>query len=179
MRTVLARRAPSVTVVAGRAEALPLADACADALLVSSAWHWVDPARAVPEVARVLRPGGRLGLLWTNLDSDVPWVGELWRSLRPPRERERRRARETDVTIPAGAPFSAPETRRFRFAISLTPADLVGLASTYSGVITLPPRRRAELRAHVVELVAEHPRLAGRERIDVPFACRCWRATRA
>jgi SAM-dependent methyltransferase len=181
MRAVLIRRAPAAIVLDGRAEALPLPDAYANAVLVSSAWHWIDPERGVAEVARVLRPGGILGLLWANVDSDVPWVGELWRSLCPPRdgEGEGRRRRESDVTLPAGAPFSAPETRVFRFAISLTPADLVGLVSTYSGVITLPPRRRAELRAHAGQLVAEHPRLAGRERIVLPFACRCWRARRA
>jgi SAM-dependent methyltransferase len=108
MRTVLVRRAPSAIVLEGRAEALPLPEAYADAVLVSSAWHWVDPERAVPEVARVLRPGGRLGLLWANLDSDVPWVGELWRSLRPPREGESPWPRVSDVTLPAGAPFGAP-----------------------------------------------------------------------
>ena len=56
---------------------LPVADASQDAVLAHSAWHWVDADRAVPEVARVLRPGGRLGVAWTRLDRDVDWVAEL------------------------------------------------------------------------------------------------------
>jgi len=48
-------------VLDGRAENLPLPDGCADAVLVSHAWHWFDLERAVPEIARVLRNGGRLG----------------------------------------------------------------------------------------------------------------------
>ena len=44
---------------------------------VAQAWHWVDPARAVPEVARVLSPGGRLGLIWNLRDERVDWVRRL------------------------------------------------------------------------------------------------------
>lgn len=57
MREVLAHRSPSVRVLEGWGEAMPLPDACADAVFVSTAWPWLDPARAVPEIARVLRPG--------------------------------------------------------------------------------------------------------------------------
>src|SRR4051812_27973931 len=62
MRAELTRVLPDVPVLAGSAEDLPLPDRSADAVLCAQAWHWVDPARAVPEVARVLTPGGRLGL---------------------------------------------------------------------------------------------------------------------
>ena len=77
MREVLARRSPEVDVREGWGEAMPLPDASADAVFVSTAWHWLDPARAVPEIARVLRPGGRLGVIWTTRDRDRDWVAEL------------------------------------------------------------------------------------------------------
>ena len=70
MREVLARRSPEVDVREGWGEAMPLPDASADAVFVSTAWHWLDPARAVPEIARVLRPGGRLGVIWTSRNRD-------------------------------------------------------------------------------------------------------------
>ncbi len=77
MREVLARRSPGVDVREGRGEAMPLPDASADAVFVSTAWHWLDLPRAVPEIARVLRPGGRLGVIWTSRDRDEDWVAEL------------------------------------------------------------------------------------------------------
>src|SRR6185437_2524598 len=66
MRAVLAQRSPQVRVLRGWGEAMPLPDASADAVFVSTAWHWLDPARAVPEIGRVLRSGGRLGVIWTS-----------------------------------------------------------------------------------------------------------------
>src|ERR1700677_1419168 len=61
MRAVLAAKSPDVRAVAGRGEAIPLSEASADGVFVSSAWHWLDPDLAVPEIARVLRDGGRVG----------------------------------------------------------------------------------------------------------------------
>ncbi len=58
--TELRKSYPEVRFQAGRAEAIPLADASVDLVLVGSAVHWFDLSRAQPEIARVLRPGGRL-----------------------------------------------------------------------------------------------------------------------
>src|SRR5258708_1913356 len=74
MRAVLAARSPGVEVLAGRGEDIPLPDASADVVLVSSAWHWLDPALAVPEVARILRDGGRLGVICTSRDRSADWL---------------------------------------------------------------------------------------------------------
>src|SRR3954454_13116307 len=60
MRAELSAALPTVETHAGSAEAIPLADASVDAVVVGQAFHWFDQARAVPELARVLRPGGVL-----------------------------------------------------------------------------------------------------------------------
>jgi ubiquinone/menaquinone biosynthesis C-methylase UbiE len=57
MRAVLAARCPEAEVLEGRGEDIPLPDASVDAVAIASAWHWLDPDRAVPEIVRVLRPG--------------------------------------------------------------------------------------------------------------------------
>lgn len=83
MRAVLAARSPGARAVAGRGEVIPVPDASADGIFVSSAWHWLDPGQAVPEIARVLRDGGRLGVIWTSRDRQTDWVTELNRVSRP------------------------------------------------------------------------------------------------
>lgn len=75
------RALPDVPVVRGNGNALPLADHCADVLTYAQAWHWTDPARAVPEALRVLRPGGALALWWNTAALDVPWIVEAGRRI--------------------------------------------------------------------------------------------------
>jgi SAM-dependent methyltransferase len=57
-----ARPHPRVTYAVGPAEASGLADASLDLVTVAQAAHWFDFNRFVPEVRRVLKPGGVVAL---------------------------------------------------------------------------------------------------------------------
>ncbi|MCU7726860.1 class I SAM-dependent methyltransferase [Actinoplanes sp. KI2] len=80
MREVAATQGhrPGVRYLAGAAENLPVPDASADYALLFLSWHHVgDKARAVRELSRVVRPGGRL-LLRANFRDHHPrpwWLG--------------------------------------------------------------------------------------------------------
>ena len=78
MRDVLRRVAPGAAILAGTAEALPLREASLDAVAVAQAFHWFDAGAAFGELARVLRPGGRLGIVWNVRDRSVGWVDDVW-----------------------------------------------------------------------------------------------------
>jgi SAM-dependent methyltransferase len=180
MAAVLAERSPGVRVVRGRGEAIPLPDASADAVLVASAWHWLDPGRAVPEIGRVLRDGGRLGVIWTSRDRDVSWVRELgWPGAGAPGdgpggEWQRRRRRE--VILPPGAVFTGVETASFSFTRPMPVGDVTGMLATYSGIITASPADRAAAVAHAGAVLDRH--FPGATRIEVPMRAWCWRADR-
>jgi SAM-dependent methyltransferase len=175
MAAVLGRRAPTVRRVLGSAEALPLATASVDLVAVASAWHWVDPARALPELARVLRPGGVLGVLWSGPDRTVDWVADVLGPLRDglPRPPGRRR-----LEIPVGLPFSIPEERVLRAAVPYALADLTGLAASYSSVITLSESERAEALEQVVARIEARPELRGIDQVELPLRCSVWRSIR-
>jgi len=181
MVEVLAARTPGAGVIVGAAEALPLGPGTVDAVLVASAWHWMDPGRAVAEFARVLAPGGVMGLLWNGADRTVPWLAELLG-----RSGRRRRAFATPgatdhreaVEFPVGSPFGRPRRRAIAWSMPVPRADLIGLAGTYSSVITLPDDERRALLARVERLVDEHPDLAGQPVVDLPMTCRMWRVVR-
>jgi SAM-dependent methyltransferase len=79
MRAVLSRVAPEARVLPGTAEAIPLGDASVDGVFVAEAFHWFDAPRAVAEIARVLRPGGGVAVLYNRRDYDssgVAWERE-------------------------------------------------------------------------------------------------------
>jgi SAM-dependent methyltransferase len=180
MAVVLAARVPDASVVAGRAEELPLGAGSVDALMGSSMWHWVEQERAASEAARVLRPGGVLGVLWSGPDRTQPWVAELLgrseRIVRSPDQRPPRHRHE--LHLPAGAPFSEPETHTVRWSLAVTAPYLVEFACTYSRFIVLPEADKARLRDELTDLAAGHPALAGGREIDLPMRCTSWRAVR-
>ena len=76
MLAQLAATSPGVHAVRGSATALPLRDDCADLIASAQAWHWMDPALAVPEVRRVLRPGGVFAAWWNFTHRDSTWEHE-------------------------------------------------------------------------------------------------------
>jgi SAM-dependent methyltransferase len=168
MLAELRRVLPQVPALAGTAEHIPLPDSSVDAVLVAQAWHWVDPGRAVPEVARVLSPGGRLGLIWNLRDEREDWVRRLGQILDSGEQR-----RSTEI----GPPFGPVETRDFGWTHRIGPDQLLDLVASRSYVILLPPDQRAALLAQVRHLIVTHPALAGRTLFDLPYVTQCARAS--
>jgi SAM-dependent methyltransferase len=72
MRAVLQRMVPGVTVLPGSAERIPLDDGSVDGVFAAQAFHWFDQRVALPEIARVLRPGGVFAIVWNQGDEDLP-----------------------------------------------------------------------------------------------------------
>jgi SAM-dependent methyltransferase len=179
MRAVLAERSPGVEVRAGTGEAIPLPDMSTDALYVASAWHWLDEKRALPEIARVLKDGGRLGVLWSSRDRELEWVREL--DLAPGEERpvdaieEQHRLRR-DVSGDSAAWFTNVDRRSCPFTRRMAQADAVAMVATYSRVITATPERRAAILRRAAELLADQ--YGDAHEVDFPMRTWCWRGDR-
>ncbi len=105
MRDVFSRVVPEVPLVGATAEQIPLGDATVDAVVVAQAFHWFDPPTALAEVARVLKPGGWLVLIWNERDESVPLVQELVRISKW----------DTMAPYPIGKDFGADIDRSGRF----------------------------------------------------------------
>jgi SAM-dependent methyltransferase len=187
MRAVLAARSPAVQAVAGRGEAIPLPDGCVDGIFVSSAWHWLDPGTAVPEIARVLRDGGRLGVIWTSRDRRTDWLAGLGmfrgRGSRPAEGtgsaadvQAGRGGRGHEVTLPQDAPFVNVATASFTFTRSMTVDDAVDWLGTYSSVITAPEGERDAGLSVARDALARRADENGM--VEIPMQSACWRADR-
>jgi SAM-dependent methyltransferase len=180
MRSVLTARCPEAEVLAGRGEDIPLPDASVDAVVISAAWHWLDPERAVPEITRVLRVGGVLGVMWTFRDVRIGWVAEFNQLARESREADRSPDavpgghRRREVAFPPGTPLSPVEQHTVEFSLPMTKDELVGLLGTYSGVITLDRERRADFSRRVRAFLDRQPW----DRTDLALICRCLRSRR-
>lgn len=173
MRAQLAQAVPGVPVHPGSAEDIPLPDGSVDAVLVAQAWHWVDPARAVPEAARVLVPRGQLGLVWNMRDDRADWVAQLSQILGDA-SGEADGGRMSRAVI--GPPFGPVQHRTVEWTHRLTRDQLLDMVSSRSYIITMPAAQRAAVLAAVGRLADTHPDLAGRAELELPYRTECCRA---
>jgi SAM-dependent methyltransferase len=183
MCAVLRERVPSAEVVAGQAEDIPAGDASFDAVIGASMWHWVDQTRALPEVARILRPGGSFSLLWSGTDRSVDWMRSLWAGDRELQggdidQADSRRRRRHVIDLGPDAPFVEPEHEVIRWTRLMAKEDLIGLAGTYSDVITLPAGERDEYLASVARFLETQKVPMRQGLVEVPMRCICLRTFR-
>jgi SAM-dependent methyltransferase len=134
MRAVLVRQSPEVRAMSGAAEALPLEDASFDAVLVSSAWHWFEQPAATNEMARVLRNGGSLFVLWNGFSRGVPWLDEVT-ALRERPDDEHKRPRGWGVDFAMDTAFDFVTDVEMNWTWTRSVDELVSLFGTYSGAI--------------------------------------------
>ncbi len=169
MLEVLCTSLPDTPALLGTAEEIPLDDNSVDAVLVAQSWHWFDPERAIPEVARVLRPGGRLGLVWNTRDERLGWVRDLGRIIGPEHDPF------SPLTLPA--PFADLERHQVEWTNYLTPQALIDLVASRSYCITSPAAVQNRTLDRVRELLATHPALANSTGLALPYITVCIRAT--
>jgi ubiquinone/menaquinone biosynthesis C-methylase UbiE len=173
-----------VEVLEGTAEAIPLDDASVDAVTVAQAFHWFDPPVALAELARVLRPGGHLFLVWNTRDRSVDWVRRFGDLLVDGPDAERPYDSYYDVdyaALVAQAGGGAFEPMTVWHHAWEQPSDedlLVARAESVSVVGALPPEQKAAVLDRVRDLARAHPDLAGRAAFPFPYTTMVWRTRR-
>jgi SAM-dependent methyltransferase len=173
MLEVLTQRLPTVNAVSGSAESLPVPDASADLLCGAQMWHWVDQDRALPEIGRVLRPGGLFALLWNFRDNSADWLTAMESIVELPDAYKWFRTNEVPHYP---SPIGQMSVHEFRFTQTCTAEDLIGLVGTFSNVANAPNRKQIETELR--ELTATHPDLRGKETFEIPYVCKMYTATR-
>jgi SAM-dependent methyltransferase len=170
----MAAHLPDVPRVSAVAEGLPFRDGAFDALTVAQAFHWFDAPAALAEFRRVLRPGGRLGLVWNARDRSVPWVDRVWSIMDAVEKRapwrDHDHAGEAHDAAFAGTPyFSPPETAVFHHRHELTPELVVERVRSVSHVAVLPADRQEEVLDAVREVLRTDPDTSGGDVVAMPY----------
>jgi SAM-dependent methyltransferase len=166
LRTAL----PDTPALLGSAEQIPLPDNAVDAVLVAQAWHWFDSERAVAEIARVLRPGGRLGVLWNTRDERSGWVKDFGRIVGLEHDRD-------NATVDLPEPFTDIATHQVEWTNYITREALIDYVASRSYCITSPAEVRTRTLDEVRELLVSHPSLVNATGLAMPYITVCVRAT--
>jgi len=139
----------------GTAEAIPMADGSAALVTVAQAFHWFDLDRALPEIHRVLHPGGSLALVWNMRDLDDPVQRGVEDLLAAHRGRlTAQREGRWRAPFAASPLFGELQTGTFRYEQQFTADDLVARVSSTSFVAAMDDAERRPLIDDVRALVA-------------------------
>ena len=184
MLAELQRAIPEVRSVPGSAEAMPVPDASVNAVLAGQAMHWFDMDRAMPEIARVLRPGGVLAGLWNVDDDRVGWVADLAEmskrkaSITLLRWRDGAgRSRQQRLLEAGSSRFHAAEEGEFGHGQARTADSLLATIATHSHLLVMDETERAGLLARVQDFLRTQPETSNGE-FTLPMVTVALRARR-
>jgi SAM-dependent methyltransferase len=157
MREVFAQVVPGVPVVGATAERIPLATATVDAVVVAQAFHWFDAPVALAEVARILRPGGWLALIWNERDETDPMVDELVRISKWDTSAPYPVGMDFGPVVDRSGTFGPVERTKFPFVQRMELATFVDQVASRSYVQVLPEEERRNLLEQVGSFGAALP----------------------
>jgi SAM-dependent methyltransferase len=162
---------PVVPVVAGAAEVLPFADGSLDAVTIAQAFHWFDAEAAFRELARVVRTGGRVAIVWNARDRSVAWVDEVWAIMdRFEKEapwRDHDAWRESALGDRPG--FGPLHSATFQHEQVLPPELVVERFRGVSHIAALPASQQEPVLDEVRTVLATHPETVGMAELAIPY----------
>ncbi len=172
----LVGRVPAAHHVVAQAESLPFSDRQFDLVSSAETLHKFAPGLAGAEIARVLRPGGRLVAVYNTRDDTVPWVRRLARILQPvdPEAMQGRYGQDSVIALIDGPYFGDAEQRNFRNWVPMDRDGLLEMVQRRPATAALDEHHRDQLLAEVGELYQTYARPP--EPLMLPFQTSCWRA---
>ncbi|MFC4241926.1 class I SAM-dependent methyltransferase [Gryllotalpicola reticulitermitis] len=174
MLDVLRAHASGIETLVGTAERIPLPDESVDAVTVAQAWHWVDHDRGIPEVGRVLKPGGTLGLVWNSRDERVAWVAELGIAMGTNDSYSPAAVED----YPIGAPFDDGETIEVPWSQKLSREGVLTLVRSRSYFLVRSADEQAATLRDVEAVLDRHPEIEHDGVIELPYVTQGFRFRR-
>ena len=164
----------------GSAEAIPLGDGEADAVVAGSSIHWFELDRALPEIHRVLHAGGRFGFGWNHRDARHPTIARMSETIYAARsEGTGWRSRDWQHEVSEAGLFRDIEHELFDHVHELPYEALGDHLLSYATLASLPEPERRRVFAEVTEILDADPSVRDDDRLRLPFVVDAYRATRA
>ncbi|SEC19975.1 Methyltransferase domain-containing protein [Nocardioides exalbidus] len=169
MLAILRERVPEVSAKVATAEEIPANDRSVDVVVVAQAFHWFDHGSALAEIARVLKPGGHLALVWNSRDDRIPWVRRLGDILGMQDGNTTSAQHLADSEL-----FGEMEDTTFKNWQEIDRESILDLARSRSNFAVMGEDERAESLAAVLAFYDDYGR--GMDGMQIPYVTRCYRA---
>ena len=170
MLDILRRNLPDARATQAPAEELPVPDRSVDVVVAAQSFHWFDLEKALPEIARVLRPGGRLALVWNLRNEKIPWVRKLGALI------GNQELLSQDIAEPLvhSGLFGFVEDAKFPFWQDINRETIQDLVLSRSNIASLDEEARAAKLAEVMAFYDDYGR--GMDGMRLPYDSQCFRA---
>lgn len=152
----------------GVAEQTGLPNDLYDIVVFAQSWHWVDSERAGLEAARMLRPGGALGIVWNQMDVSIPWVHRLTRIMRSGD------VHRPDKPPTPGGGFAPMTLTQVAWEDRMTPEQILTLGTTRSSYIRSSEAGRARMQENLRWYLYEHLGYAPGEQVTIHYTSLVW-----
>ena len=179
MRDTLSQQVPGVEVLHGRAEDIPLDRGSVDAVICAQAFHWFDGAAALKEIHRVLKPGGRLGLIWNVREESVDWVARLTRIIDPyAGDTPRYRTGQWKNAFTLSKLFTGLSEAHFDHEHRLSIDAAIDRVTSISFIAALPEDARQKVIRETRSVLQTHPHLRESDEVTFPYRVEMFWSTR-
>jgi SAM-dependent methyltransferase len=176
MRATFRQILPTIPIIATTAEQLAFRDASLDAVVIAQAFHWFDESQAIAALARAVRVGGRVGLVWNARDRSVPWVDEIWSIIDRVEKRAPWRDHENwrDSALREMPGFGPLHSAEFRHEQVVSPEEMVQRVASVSHVAVLPHAEREPVLDEVRAVLRNDRETRGTDELRVPYRVDCY-----
>lgn len=170
MREMFRESLPQIPLYAGKAEDVAelFAPETFDALCFAQCWHWVEKEAACTAAAKVLKPGGRLVIIYNQMNVSFPWVKRLSRVMRSGD------VHHPDRIPPLGKGFEKPQLQLFQWGMSLPVAALFTLAKTRSSYLRASVNGKRHLQANLRSYLFDDLALTPSQTVTLPYYTLVW-----
>jgi len=175
MRDQLAHHLPQVQALKGTANDMPLADASVDFLICSQSFHWFATEQTMTEIHRVLKPGGRLGLVWNVRDENTDWVAELTKIVTPYEGNAPRYYKGDWRNVFPTDGFDGLHPKSFAHAHLGSPEDVIinrFMSVSFIAAQDVPTRQIIE--EEIRSLINSDAALKGQSEVAFPYVTECF-----
>ncbi|MGB0920707.1 MAG: class I SAM-dependent methyltransferase [Alphaproteobacteria bacterium] len=166
----LTKALPQTETLACTAEDIPLDDSSVDFVVCAQAFHWFATDKAVAEMRRILKPGGKLALIWNSRDQSCEWVEALSQIMRPyGGDAPRHDSGDWKKCFPAPG-FTPLETASFPHS-QTGPIEevVVNRVLSTSFIAALNEADQAAVKAQVNALINRTPDLKDKAAVTFPY----------
>jgi ubiquinone/menaquinone biosynthesis C-methylase UbiE len=169
MLEVLHERVPEVSAKVATAEEIPANDRSVDVVVVAQAFHWFDHEVSLPEIARILKPGGHVALVWNSRDERIPWVRRMGDLL----GRQDLDTSSAQHLVHSDL-FGFMEETSFKHWQEVNRESILDLARSRSSYLVMDEAEQEQHLEEVRAFYADYGR--GMDGMQIPYVTRCYRA---